>query len=144
MVEINGNTSDGYHTFNELYYHRMVLFASLLNAYPDRGWKSKFHSDGTMHEGYFVAGIHTPGGEYTYHTEMKYWGMFSCKELDRAPEWDGNIPSDVGRLLSLEPFIFDPYERFTSIPKSIRTIPMKVKHMGKGKTNISFEEEYDM
>lgn len=34
-TEINGETSDGYHTFNELYHHRAVLFAFLVAHYPE-------------------------------------------------------------------------------------------------------------
>ena len=29
---IDGNTSDGYHTFNELYHHRAVLFSVIVNS----------------------------------------------------------------------------------------------------------------
>ena len=35
-----GEMSDGYHTFNGLYYQRMVLFAALVNAHNDKAWKS--------------------------------------------------------------------------------------------------------
>ena len=99
--KINGNTSDGYHTFNELYHHRAVLFAALQNAYPDLSWKSKLHSDGTMFENMFIAGINTPAGMYTYHSDMSEWDMFTCAEIEYAPEWDGHKPEDVGRLMSL-------------------------------------------
>ena len=40
-----GELSDGYHTFNSLYHQRAILFASLVNAYPDKSWKSKRHED---------------------------------------------------------------------------------------------------
>lgn len=33
--------SDGYHTFGELYYHRMVLFSIILNQNPNISWKAK-------------------------------------------------------------------------------------------------------
>ena len=33
--------SDGYHTFQELYEHRIILFSALCNVYPDISWKSK-------------------------------------------------------------------------------------------------------
>ena len=46
MKEINGSTSDGYHTFDELYYHRTVLFAVICNTYCDKAWKSWLHADG--------------------------------------------------------------------------------------------------
>ena len=99
--KITGETSDGYHTFNELYHHRAVLFAALQKAYPDKSWKAKFHSNGTMFDNMFIAGIDTPEGTYTYHLEMNEWDIFTCKEIEFAPEWDGHMPDDVGRLLSL-------------------------------------------
>lgn len=101
--EIKESISDGYHTFDELYHHRAVLFAALQNAYPDKSWKSKKHSDKTMFDNFFIAGIDTPQGMYTYHLEMKEWDKFHCKELDTAPEWDGHMPEDVERLMSLKP-----------------------------------------
>ena len=57
---ITGETSDGYHTFNELYHHRAVLFSVIVANYPDRAWKSKKHHDGTMYDGMFIVGIDTP------------------------------------------------------------------------------------
>lgn len=99
---VNGDTSDGYHTFNELYHHRAVLFAALQKAYPNKSWKSKQHSDGTMFDNMFIAGIDTPEGTYTYHLEMNEWDIFTCREIEAAPGWDGHLPKDVGRLLSLK------------------------------------------
>lgn len=93
--------SDGYHTFDELYYHRMILFSLLLNANPVISWKSKKHHDGTMFEDSFICGIETPEGHYTYHYHLEYWDMFKVKELEFAPAYDGHKPSDITRLLSL-------------------------------------------
>ena len=98
---VSGDTSDGYHTFDELYHHRAVLFAALQMAYPKLSWKSKQHSDGTMFDNMFIAGIDTPEGTYAYHLEMNEWDIFACKEIETAPEWDGHLPKDVDRLLSL-------------------------------------------
>jgi hypothetical protein len=98
--KIDGNTSDGYHTFNELYHQRAVLFAALINGRPE-AWKSLLHSDGTMFDDYFIVGVTTPEGEYTYHYEMKLWDLFKVKEISNAPEWDGHTANDVERLLSL-------------------------------------------
>ena len=36
----NGEFSDGYHTFNELYYHRMIMFAVICNSNKELAWKS--------------------------------------------------------------------------------------------------------
>ena len=98
-----GETSDGYHTFNELYHHRAVLFSVIVRDHPDLAWKSKLHSDGTMYDGMFIVGIQTPQGQATYHYDIDpYWDMFNCKELDQAPEWDGHTPSEaIERIATL-------------------------------------------
>lgn len=94
--------SDGYHTFDELYYHRMILFSLLLNSHKDISWRAKKHHDGTMFdEDSFICGIETPEGQYTYHYKLEHWDMFDVKELEFAPEYDGHKPSDITRLLSL-------------------------------------------
>lgn len=38
---ITGETSDGYHTFNELYHHRAVLFSVIVKFMQGKAWKSK-------------------------------------------------------------------------------------------------------
>lgn len=96
-----GYISDGSHTFEELYNHRMILFAVICNTYKDKSWKSKLHSDGTMYDDYFIVGIETEKGSYSYHYSIDSWDIFNVKELKNAPEWDGHIPDDVDRLLSL-------------------------------------------
>ena len=95
--------SDGYHTFGQLYYQRCVLFATICNQNKNISWKSKKHADGSMYENYFIVGIKTPKGNYTYHYEMKYWELFEVKELANAPEWDGHTEEDIfERLSSIE------------------------------------------
>ena len=101
-----GDLSDGYHTFNGLYEQRMILFAALVKAYKDKAWKSYRHEDGEycFGGGWFIVGIDTPEGSYTYHYENKYWNMFDCKDLPRAKHWDGHTEADAEtRLMSLEP-----------------------------------------
>ena len=75
---VTGSTSDGYHTFDELYHHRAVLFSVIVAMFRGRSWKSLHHHDGTYH----------------YDVEP-YWDMFPCEVLDRAPEWDGHTPDDA-------------------------------------------------
>ena len=98
-----GDLSDGYHTFNSLYYQRLVLFAALVKLTPECAWKSHLHEDGEkpFGGGWFIVGIDTPEGSYTYHYEDKDWDMFECKELSRGKHWDGHTEEDVTRLLSL-------------------------------------------
>lgn len=95
MTIVSEDFSDGYHTFNELYHHRTVLFAVVVSCYKDVAWKSKIHNDGTMYDGMFIVGIGTPNGQATYHCDNSYWDMFKCKELDKAPEWDGHTPDQA-------------------------------------------------
>lgn len=97
----SGECSDGYHTFNELYYHRAVLFSVILKDHKELAWKSKKHHDGTMFDGMFIVGIDTPKGQYSYHYDLNLWSLFDVKELDNAPKWDGHKPKDIDRLLSL-------------------------------------------
>ena len=65
-----GNLSDGYHTYNELYDHRRILFSIICAQHHERAWKSKLHADGTMFEDMFIVGINTPQGQFTYHYFM--------------------------------------------------------------------------
>lgn len=98
-----GEVSDGFHTFDSLYHQRLILFAALVSAFPNKAWKSHKHSDGEapFGGGWFIVGIQTPEGQYTYHYEDKDWNIFQCPEVEKAPEWDGHTDKDVTRLLSL-------------------------------------------
>lgn len=95
--------SDGYHTFDELYHHRMVLTKVISDLLPNYAWKSKMHHDGSMFEGDFIVGFDTPEGQYTYHYGLEHWDFFNVLELQYAPEYDGHKPEDITRLLSLLP-----------------------------------------
>ena len=101
-----GELPDGFHTFNGLYEQRMILFAALVKAYKDKAWKSYRHEDGEycFGGGWFIVGIDTPEGSYTYHYENKYWDMFDCIDLPRSKHWDGHTEADAEtRLMSLQP-----------------------------------------
>ena len=98
---VDENTSDGYHTFKELYYHRMVLFSVICNQNKSLSWKSKLHDDGAMYDDYFIVGVCTPKGNYTYHYHIDNWDLFECRELEFAPKWDGHKPEDITRLKGL-------------------------------------------
>lgn len=90
---------------SELYDHRAKLFSVIVRCFKDRAWKSKLHHDGTMYEGMFIVGIETSQGQATYHYDIDpYWNVFDCKELARAPEWDGHTPEQaISRIASLRP-----------------------------------------
>lgn len=97
-VENKGKISDGYHTFDELYYHRMILFSIICNTYNDKSWKSWLHEDNTMYDDYFIVGITTDKGDYSYHYHKDYWDIFKVKKLNNAPKWDGHMSNDISRL----------------------------------------------
>lgn len=99
--------SDGYHTFDELYDHRITLYITLchmLKAGEFDGkadvWRSKRHSDGELCFGtgsQFVMGIGREKGEQvTYHIPIERWNETAYAEtLDKSPEWDGHSSADV-------------------------------------------------
>ena len=104
--------SDGCHTFRQLYYQRMMLFAFIVKQNKDRAWKSLRHEDGQLcfGGGWFIVGVDTPEGSYTYHYEDNYYSLFDCKELERGKHWDGHTEKDVTRLLSLPSAQSEPGE----------------------------------
>lgn len=91
----NGEISDGYHTFNEIYYHRLVLARALFNLARNDCLKSKKHDDGTMFNGYFIVGLNTKQGWATYHYPLEEWDSFLCKEVEYFPKWDGHTSNDA-------------------------------------------------
>lgn len=100
-----GSLSDGYHTFDELYHHRSMLFLALcLTAFKDKAWKSLLHEEGgdPMYNGMFIMGVETPYGQATYHYDIDpYWEKAkNVKEIYHAPKFDGHTPNDaIDRIL---------------------------------------------
>lgn len=95
--EDKGQISDGYHTFDELYRYRMIYHAWAIRAWQTNGWKvvkSHRHSDGELcfGGGWFIVSAMLPTGQVTNHYENKYWRLFDCPIVERAPEWDGHTP----------------------------------------------------
>ena len=96
-----GTISDGYHTFDELYDHRITLFIALARMFSRSGefpvWRSHLHSDGGTFEGWFVLGIFKEkGDQITYHLPLSRWNETEfAEDLRRAPEWDGHTSADV-------------------------------------------------
>lgn len=108
-----GKVTDGYHTFDELYEHRIVIYIALckmINA-KEYGkvemekrtvWRSQAHSDGSVWDGWFILGIGMkPGEQITYHLPMSKWDECSfAGTLGTAPEFDGHTSADVLKRLS--------------------------------------------
>lgn len=90
--------SDGSHTFGDLYHVRAYLFSLLVNGRPELSFKSMKHEDGSMFDGYFIVGIYTPKGWFTFHYELSEWDLFRCGVVDNAPAWDGHTEENIDRL----------------------------------------------
>lgn len=109
LFKVTGNTSDGYHTFNELYEFRKVFNAALFNEWSRQGkynvHKSKKHSDGELcfGGGWFIVMATLPTGQISNHYKMKDWDLFDCDQRELADKWDGHTAQDVlKRLRSLK------------------------------------------
>ena len=107
MYEITGEriqVSDGYHTMDELYAHRIELFIALCRYMHDRHgcvWRARMHSDGKGLPGWYIMGIYKGAGDQmTYHLPDDTWERTAFAEtLDRGPEWDGHTSADVLKRL---------------------------------------------
>lgn len=96
--------SDGYHTMDELYDHRITLYIALCAAqrlFTDKNiWRSKYHSGGELCFGtgtQFILGIGSHEGEQiSYHIPIDRWDETNFAiTLERAPEWDGHTSKEV-------------------------------------------------
>lgn len=88
--------SDGYHTFEELYEHRNLLFLQLARFFGEDVWKAKRNHDGSKWEGWFILGINPrKGHQVTYHLPIKYWDQIDCETYDINPFYDGHTSKDV-------------------------------------------------
>lgn len=116
MSKIDGNTSDGYHTFNELYEFRLLYNAALFNEWAlsdlangepgntnhffdvHKSWR---HSDGELAfgGGWFVVSAQLPTGQITNHYEEKDWDLFRVPAVEKAAAWDGHTSQDVAKRL---------------------------------------------
>lgn len=109
----NLEVSDGYHTMDELYDHRIELWIAICRIAAQFGkhfagldaakaevfqvWRSWEHADGSLFEGWFILGMGKKSGEQiTYHIPAARWDDCLWAEFrNSAPEWDGHSSADV-------------------------------------------------
>ena len=99
---VNGSTSDGYHTFDELYEFRKAYNAAFFNelaatnrCHVHKTWK---HHDGELcfGGGWFMVAAVLPDGQISNHYEAKDWELFQIMETEKAIyPFDEHTPSDV-------------------------------------------------
>lgn len=104
---LKGKISDGYHTFDELYEHRITLFIALCKilwndpqyqtGQKSQVWRSLKHSDGSSFNGWFIMGIGQERGEQiTYHLPVSKWDETEfAPTLEFEPNFDGHTSEDV-------------------------------------------------
>ena len=102
QIKITEDTSDGYHTFKELYEFRKVYNAALFNEWAikeeyfvHKSWK---HNDGELcfGGGWFIIVALLPSGQISNHYEAKDWDLFKILERPEAMfEFDGHTAQDV-------------------------------------------------
>lgn len=114
----DGATSDGFHTFNELYRHRMLLTAALFREWymsdidpagPLDGeelfkpHKSHLHSDGGVPfgGGWFIVVAQLPTGQISYHYPWseENWELFKIPSRERAAQFDGHTSEQAAQRL---------------------------------------------
>ena len=98
-----GHVSDGFHTFDELYLHRDLLFLNLMRLNTKEAWVSRANSDGSVIDGWFLAGLELPTGQISYHMPDDLWEVarrYSAVEHETAP-WDGHTAEDTLTRLNL-------------------------------------------
>jgi hypothetical protein len=94
MLDIQDN-HDGYHTFRELYEHRIALYMALVNSHKESFRKTLLHADGSKYWGWFLVYGGLPSGQISYHIPEKYWNSFKCEEIDKCGGFDGHTSKDV-------------------------------------------------
>lgn len=108
---ITGETSDGYHTFNELYRYRMLYHAAFVNEARRSGAggigeiqtvKSWRHSDGELAfgGGWFIVVTTLPTGQISNHYEAQHWDLFQVPEIELPPTYDGHTPAEAADRLA--------------------------------------------
>lgn len=86
--------SDGYHTFDELYEHRCLLFINLCLSHSHLAyWRPHW-------EGWPLIGMEVPAGQVTYHVPEKFLPLFKDRVKEGGPEWDGHSSADVIQRLT--------------------------------------------
>ena len=103
-----GQVSDGYHTFDELYHHRSLLFIAFLKKFGKHDpypWWSLHHYDGSMYPGYFIVGVTLPDIQkaISYHLKLHHLPTVKAcgniEERNIAPICDHDSDEVLIRLI---------------------------------------------
>lgn len=94
---VDGDMSDGFHTFDELYDHRCLLFINLCLTRPNLcAWKQDY-------EEWFCLYCELDSGQISYHVPNKYRSLILNKiRMDVAYDFDGHNSKNVADRLKLQ------------------------------------------
>lgn len=103
----DGDISDGYHTFKELYQYRLLYNAALFNEWAMLALydvhKSRLHHDGLYPFGdpkWFIVIAELPTGQISNHYRVTDWDLFGdVPERDLPNVYDGHTPDMVANRL---------------------------------------------
>ena len=90
-----GKVSDGYHSFDELYDHRNMLWLYIVNSNLETAFKTKLDDKGESLPGWFIAGINTDAGQITYHLPKQLWSKCMAEVIANNSDYDGHTSADV-------------------------------------------------
>jgi len=97
-----GSISDGYHTFDELYEHRCLLFLNLCLARPEKVCWSRKNREGQSWHGWVILTLQTEAGQISYHVPDSYTEYFSgFTQLAENTIYDGHTSQDVVARLKM-------------------------------------------
>ncbi len=91
---VTGATSDGYHTFDELYDHRNVLWA-LVATQMAGAFKTRLDRAGDQYPGWFICAVDTPYGQISYHLPDALWDALPLPERAHNATYDGHTAQDT-------------------------------------------------
>ena len=97
-----GEVSDGYHTFNDLYYYQMLYNAAFFKTLPAeyhphksfKHYNEKMEIEECFGGGWFIVMAQLPTGQISNHYDIKYWDLFCLPEQDCCDLWDGHTPKE--------------------------------------------------
>lgn len=108
-LELKGQVSDGYHTFEELYEHRYALFIALANTLFTHNladvYIAEANADGTTWDESFLCVVNAPNGQISYHLPNRLRKELSedMPVFETDDQYDGHTSQDViERLLKLD------------------------------------------
>lgn len=87
--------SDGFHSLDDLYEHRNLLFIQLCLNSPMPVWIKKEED----YSGYFCLYMKLISGQISYHIPNKYRYLVEDRATAHPEQWDGHTSLDVVQRL---------------------------------------------